>query len=234
MKIFDRQRALRVWETGVGYHLLFVLLLFMFVVIALASKFSWRAPLVQGFYLFVFFEALLAASRSHKQMLIGSILFAPIAFGWIFLGENSLLSIWSNNFATRTISSLFNSSFLFYLVALTVTRLFRNRSVTWSAVSAATSSFLMLGLAWTSAYAYIEQVQPGSFTGLSEDAEVKYNELFYFSFVTLTTLGYGDISPTQPIAQMVTVLEAIIGQLFLVILIARLVGMVDRRVEDPV
>ena len=52
-----------------------------------------------------------------------------------------------------------------------------------------------------------------------------WDQLLYFSFTTLTTLGYGDIAPLSPIARIWTVFEAIFGTLFLAILIARLVGL---------
>ena len=66
---------------------------------------------------------------------------------------------------------------------------------------------------------------PGSFTGSEGWAETGFSHLNYFSFVTLTTLGYGDINPVSGPASAFAMLEAIIGQLFLVILVARLVGL---------
>jgi hypothetical protein len=62
---------------------------------------------------------------------------------------------------------------------------------------------------------------------------VEEGELLYFSFVTMTTLGYGDIVPVSLAARMLSVLQAIVGQLFLVILVARLVSMVGDRGTAP-
>ena len=73
----------------------------------------------------------------------------------------------------------------------------------------------------------IEHLQPGSFTGLEEFMNQPDDVLYflYFSFVTMTTLGYGDISPITSYAMTATYLEAVFGQLYLAIMVARLVGM---------
>jgi hypothetical protein len=71
----------------------------------------------------------------------------------------------------------------------------------------------------------LETIQPGSFSAgeiLEQHQRIAFT---YYSFVTLTTLGYGDINPLSPQAGTLAILEAIIGQLYLAVLIARLVGM---------
>ena len=75
--------------------------------------------------------------------------------------------------------------------------------------------------------------QPDSFTGLAPytaDSTIFW-DMIYFSFVTLTTLGYGDITPTQPIAKSLAYTEALTGQLFIAILIGTLVGNIAGRLK---
>jgi len=85
--------------------------------------------------------------------------------------------------------------------------------------------YLLLGVIWGTFYILLEIVSPGSFHGLDAEAPTKHSsELFYFSFVTLTTLGYGDITPEQPMVRTLAYLEAIIGQMYIAVLIAGLVG----------
>lgn len=85
--------------------------------------------------------------------------------------------------------------------------------------------YLLLALMWAFLYAFLELVDPTSFNiDLSDTKD--YLAIFqYYSFVTITTLGYGDITPVTEVAQAFTVLEAVIGQLYLVVAVAWLVGM---------
>ena len=86
--------------------------------------------------------------------------------------------------------------------------------------------YLMIGVIWAVVFLLVEKVVPGSFNGLGgEGTSVDFFSLIYFSFVTLTTLGFGDITPSQPLARYLTIMEGVLGQLYLVILVARLVGL---------
>ena len=99
--------------------------------------------------------------------------------------------------------------------------------VTGHRIQGAIAVYLMLGLIWAFAYSLIEYRFPGSFE-LPFDGElggVAMRQFVYFSFVTLTTLGYGDVTPVSSSAQTLTVLEALVGQLYLVILVAHLVAL---------
>lgn len=85
--------------------------------------------------------------------------------------------------------------------------------------------FILLGMIWAMLYLIVAQAAPGSFNGLSS---AKWYDHFayltYFSFVSLTTLGYGDITPTLPVARFLAYMEAVTGQLYIAIVIASLVG----------
>ncbi len=74
-------------------------------------------------------------------------------------------------------------------------------------------------------YSFVEVAWASSFTGLNPDTNVMASYQFlYFSFVTLTTLGYGDISPSGPLAETLAYLPAVFGQMYIAVLIAGLVG----------
>jgi hypothetical protein len=96
-------------------------------------------------------------------------------------------------------------------------------------IFAAVCVYMLIGYAWTFAYALIEDLQPGSFVALTTIPSNNYVErvlqMRYFSFMTLTTVGYGDIVPHSPVARTVAGLEAITGQIYLTVLVARLVGL---------
>jgi hypothetical protein len=105
----------------------------------------------------------------------------------------------------------------------------RARSVTADTVCAGLCVYLLAGLAWTYGYALAQLADPGAIAPGPDPLEIR--DLFYFSFVTLTTLGYGDFAPVSPAARMLVNLEAIFGQLFVAVFIARLVGLYAR--QDP-
>jgi len=78
---------------------------------------------------------------------------------------------------------------------------------------------------WSTAYTVLEFSQPGSFKGLTELVSPVWNpDWIYFSFVTITTLGYGDITPLTQTARTLSFLEAIVGQFYIAVLVAGLVS----------
>ena len=88
--------------------------------------------------------------------------------------------------------------------------------------------YLLSGLTWSSLYTLIEVAQPGSFyvsSAQNMDQVINWSDLLFFSFATLTTLGYGDITPVTSVARSLALLEAVFGVLYNAILIARLVGL---------
>ena len=86
--------------------------------------------------------------------------------------------------------------------------------------------YLLLALNWSMFYLFINTANPDSFHGLtSTDIGTQHSELLYYSFVTITTLGYGDLTPVKPLARTVAYLEAIVGQFYVAVLVAWLVGM---------
>ena len=84
--------------------------------------------------------------------------------------------------------------------------------------------YLLLGIIWAELYYFVSLVSPGSFSGFSGDAQGGIQDLLYFSFITLTTLGYGDIYPIKPVARSFAVFEAITGVLYIAMLVGSLVG----------
>jgi hypothetical protein len=107
------------------------------------------------------------------------------------------------------------------------------REVSSDIILGAICAYLVLGMVWTMAYSLIELLSPGSFLRGGESITAGFAgarvpavaSFIYYSFVTLTTLGYGDIIPNSSPAAALSSLEAVTGQLFLAILIARFVGL---------
>lgn len=89
----------------------------------------------------------------------------------------------------------------------------------------AAAVYFLIATTWAGSFQLIENIAPGSFTGLSAEQVTRWNQLVYFSLTTLTTLGYGDINPVNSFARLWATLEAAVGVLYIAILVARLVAM---------
>ena len=85
--------------------------------------------------------------------------------------------------------------------------------------------YLLMGLIWAMMYLFIAQAIPGAFNGIKQMVWYhNFADVAYYSFVTLTTLGYGDISPVAPVARFLVYMEAVVGVFYMAILVASLIG----------
>jgi len=118
------------------------------------------------------------------------------------------------------------------MVALTILiDLFRGRKVSGDTLAGAVCVYLLIAVIWGYFFLLIEIIVPGSFSFTQGHSRIQlwisqeFFPFFYFSMVTITTVGYGDMSPVSSEAQTFATIEALIGQIYLTILVARLVGM---------
>jgi hypothetical protein len=114
------------------------------------------------------------------------------------------------------------SLLLFLVVVLGQT--LRAGPITFHRIQGAVAAYLLLGIIWAYAYALLAHLRPDAFSGSVSPADGP-RAFFYFSFVTLTTVGYGDVLPVHPAARSLAMLEAVTGPLYLAILVARLVSL---------
>ena len=85
--------------------------------------------------------------------------------------------------------------------------------------------YLLMGLIWAMMYLFIAQIIPGAFNGIEQGIWYEnFGDVAYYSFVTLTTLGYGDITPVAPVARFLVYMQAVIGVFYMAILVASLIG----------
>jgi len=129
----------------------------------------------------------------------------------------------STVFLYGSLAALF--SFLLIAVFCTFKQVVFDTDISANRLVGAVCIYLLLGVIWAVAYSILEMIVPGSFQGFSplEDREWD-SEWLYFSFVTMTTLGYGDISPVSATARALAYIQAVFGQFYIAILVAGLVG----------
>jgi len=124
--------------------------------------------------------------------------------------------------------ALFSLLYFLLLTGIVLHRSFRDGPVTADRVRGAIAAYILLAITWSYLYELIELVNPGAFTlppSFRPGEDDPHFDLTYFSFITLTTLGYGDITPLHPTARMFVIMEALMGQLYPATLLARLVSL---------
>lgn len=166
----------------------------------------------------VFGTALFSVAGNRVILILGGILLLPTTV----LAVLDMSGVWTGSLAGQA----FSLAFLALISGTFLHRIFSHETVTSATLSAAACVYLFLGIGWSYAYQILVSLDPGALAGLEGPA----HELFYFSFVTLTTLGFGDITPVSQAARAMVTVEALVGQLYLVITVARLVTLYGHRV----
>jgi hypothetical protein len=183
-------------------------------------------PLVQGFVGIhivwnIFISAILlsgvhAISGRRRNVYIASLLALPM-----------LVSIWSEYFVENKyvviVGTLCGVVFFAYMIVNILLFIYKQDEVTRDLIVGAAVVYLLMAMMWTFIYKVVEMASPGSFTISATDIHERLR-FTYFSLVTITTLGYGDIVPTTGLASALATLEAVVGQLYLVTTVAWLVG----------
>lgn len=160
--------------------------------------------------------------------------FLAVGSGWIagsglaIAGAAMVVTELSQSPVAITLELVVRLLFVGYVIAhIGRDVLSRGEAVTLDSIAGAACVYMLLGVLWASAYVLLEHLRPGSFV-IPDEWRLPGNQLgpalVYFSYVTLTTVGYGDIRAAGPAAGGMAAVEAIVGQLFIAITIARLVG----------
>lgn len=132
--------------------------------------------------------------------------------------------------STRLVGRGWAAAFLAFTVIMIVRAVITARDVTWDTIVGALTGYVLMGIVWTEMYSALELAAPQSFASIHsalnmrDDPVNTHAVLEYFSFATLSTVGYGDVTPVSRAARALATLEAICGQFYLAVLVAGLVG----------
>ncbi len=212
----------RLWTTDIALTTLLIsLLAYIFFIYPLGWIGTFR-PGAMVFFSFILISGAITASRNR--------VFRTLVFAW---GLLTLILFWARQlFPYQALIFVTNGLGLFYLsllIPLILGQTFREGPTTTHRIMGAVAVYLLIGMVWSVAYHLVALWIPGAFniqgTSASGNGESLQSQLFYFSFVTLTSIGYGDIAAVHPIVRMLVILEGVVGQLFPAILIARLVSL---------
>ncbi len=151
-------------------------------------------------------------------------LYLTIAVGVIMV-VTSWIGEYTDNAIIDAIDGATTVIFFAILAALLFRRLYTSRDrVETETLLTAVNAYLCIGIMYAFAYIYLMRFDPSAFSGTFMSGEPQFDSFVYLSFVTMTTLGYGDITPQSEVAAILTYSQALIGQLFMAITIASIVG----------
>jgi len=168
----------------------------------------------------VMVSAVLAVGGRRRTLLVALLFFLP-----------AFATRWLHHFSPSVVTSLLYPiaalAFFIFVIAHLIVFVLRAPVVNANVLCAGLSGYLLLGLLWVPAYVMVGQLNPGAFKfspGPDAGAAMNGFNAFYFSFVTLCTVGYGDVTPVSKGARMLAVLEAVAGLFYVAVFISRLVA----------
>ena len=219
-----RQRA-EWWTLGLSPErwlevLLGLLLAFVFLGRPLLAEYP-QSDLTLEIVLTLLLSSGVAATTRRGGWTVALLAATTIAASWISWGTHDAL--------VRVVHNAVTMVYCLTLAGYILGEVLRANEVRRHQIEGAIAAYLLLGVAWSFAYNLVYLLRPADAfafadTRLAADPAAQ-GSFLYFSFVTLTTIGYGDITPSIAITEMMAVLEALVGQLFPAILLARLVSM---------
>jgi hypothetical protein len=209
------------------YFFLTLMLITAMILESLARR-AARGPVVSDLFLTIVSMAVFAVvfQRRWERIVAFCTAAASIAITW-----SRHLPIAAEYVTSLEITQrLLLAGFYAFAVALILRNLFRAAAITRDDVLGTLCGYLLAASMWASIYALTAILVPGSFAISPDLNDVASDQgriaLFsYFSVVTLTTMGYGDITPVRPPADVLAMLEAIFGQFYIAVVVAQLVGL---------
>ncbi|MEM1013291.1 MAG: ion channel [Planctomycetota bacterium] len=201
----------------------FAYLLAALVLIAFVRPFLVGQLLGVGVIDLLLFVTLLAGAFAAVESRVRLMIVSGLA---VLSAVSQVLLLAADVFAASIVFLVTTIAFYGMVAGSLLTTMFHGRRVTGDTICQAISIYLLLGLLGTMGFALLEAIVPGSFTFANAAAEAneRFDRFLGFSFVTLTTLGYGNISPATPRADALATALAAAGQIYLAIVVARLVG----------
>ena len=198
--------------------ILLCLILGLLVLVPILNRFVATRIFLELFLTAIAISMLYTISHKKGHVIVGMLLaIVMLASRW--------LQYFYPNIGILAIGMIAGALFIALVIANLLVFMLKSEEVNLEIIYAAILFYLLAALLWAFVYTVIELVDPASFN-IDLSHPQGYLLVFqYFSFVTITTLGYGDITPVTEVAKAITALEAVVGQLYLVVAVAWLVGM---------
>jgi hypothetical protein len=217
---------LRLWEADQGLSITLALLVTIVFVLPVLLTPTPIGDFVRdiAFSVLLIAGAVAALEWRWGRFGVAALAVAALLVRWAAVATPSEALVIGREASTLVLLMLF--------VTVVASRTYRSGPVTSQRIQGAIAVYLLLGLLWAHAYQLLHLVRPEAFSGAVDDAPGAQMWIYY-SFVTLTTVGYGDITPLHPLARSLAISEALTGQLYLAVTLARLMALhIRARDED--
>lgn len=197
--------------------LLFAVIFAVFILPILSP--GWHRSLFRAVYTVIYFSAILSLEKRKHALIV--LLFSTFLIEWISGILNLPLLLMLAKFV--------NIAYFFVIVVSLIRQIATAKKVSAGVILSSLAGYLLLGLIFSIFLLFIMQNDPGSFSSPlrqpdESEAGIGTSVPVYFSFVTLATLGYGDIVPLKPYTRSLAILIAVVGQFYIAIIVALLVG----------
>jgi hypothetical protein len=200
------------------FLILICLILGLIVVVPILKGFAALRIFLDIFITAIYISMVYTVSHKKRHLYIG-----------VLLAMAMLISLWLQYFQQSNlvfaIGRICGILLLIMVIINTLAFIFKSEDVTIEVIYAAILVYLLMALMWSFVYVLLELINSASFNVALSLEQGSQMWSIYYSFVTITTLGYGDITPATELASSFSILEAVVGQLYLVVVVARLVGM---------
>jgi voltage-gated potassium channel Kch len=212
---------IRFWSNDKGFALMLLVMVATIVTTQIPIENDWVELLIVRFGFFLFTVIAIATSvlsPATKKLGYGiAVTLLVFAFFLVEFQTDEIIFVYT----------VLLAAYMTFIFALVIKQIMDGEKITIQKILGGAAAYILIGHLWTAFYITIYQLNTESFQWMGEpivpDQSLKH--LSYFSFVTLTTIGYGDIIAVAPVARILVILEGLLGQLFPAIFIAKLVSL---------
>ena len=175
-----------------------------------------------GILFIVLFSAVYAVEDGKRWHRLCALILAIGSFA------SNCWMLWGESFLGMLLAHFFLTAFFIFTIKVILSSIMHVKKVTGNILFGSINIYLLFGMLWAVLFSFISIIQPQAFVvNLPHEriGMLSWTQFIYYSFATLTTVGYGDIAPVTSHAQSLAILEAVTGVLYVAILIAKLIGL---------
>lgn len=204
---------------------LLITLILLFMISPLAARLTYGALIESALVTLVLVASVMAVGARRRTLNFAIVLVLP-----------AVAARWANHIEPRLVPHEFillaSLVFMLFVVVNLIGFILRAAKINMEVLCAAIAGYLLLGLIWAYAYMILSGKDPSAFAATSGELLDQFSAT-YFSYMTLTTTGFGDITPVSDTARMLAVMETMTGTFYVTVLIARLVAMYSADTRPP-
>jgi hypothetical protein len=214
-------------DTGTAGNSILLILVFITILVVPIFPLQFHPLLFKLLYTAIFLIAAFSLQK-HRQKILG-LAITVTALEWISASLDMLI--------LSGLSKVLNIIFFIIIVIGLIIQVARTKKVNAQVILEAINGYLLLGMVFSLLVAIIMLIQPEAYnfpakdSGLEGDA-YSFSDCIYYAYITFTTVGYGDIVPKLPYTKSLAVLTGVMGQIYVAVIIAMLVGKFSSSTEE--